>query len=336
MGTLIALLCNKKGRIPPVSNTFSFIITALAILSIYFAPIGFDRHQYELMFLHPGLWGQEKDFGWEIYNSFFRFLLGKNVKLFIFINDILYTSLFVYFGYKCFKKEYRFYFLLLVFISLGYYSGGTNVMRSGLATALVFLGLSKLNKPWWFVTCAVCACTIHLSVGLTIVGLTIGYFYPNLKVYVFLWLTCVVLSYTDSLGPVTEYMVNLIGDNDSRLSDYTSQIGEKSALYTKMGFRVDFIIYSALPLLLVYYYKIKCHYRNRFYDVVTSAYLIANSVWLCVIRMPYTDRIALLSWVLIPIVSIYPPLKDPLLPNRNVVAALAFVPAVALKFFYLW
>ena len=41
-------------------------------------------------------------------------------------------------------------------------------------------------------------------------------------------------------------------------------------------------------------------------DMALKMYLYCNSVWLLVIRMAYTDRMAYFSWFLIPFICLYP------------------------------
>ena len=330
------ILCSSKGHIiPQVSTHLFYSLIVIAICAIYFAPEGADKIVYKTIYLFPDLWMENKDSGWIIYNSIIRAIVGKNANLFFLINAIIYTFLFVYFVRQSFQYKYWFYFFLLLIISLGYYSGGTNIMRSGLATAILYCGMTRYDKPYLFLILMAIASSIHLSISITIGALIIGYYYPKLKIFTIIWIVAVALSFTDSLSGVLSNTIDFLGSNSYRLEQYTSSIGKESELYTKIGWRLDFVLYSAYPLLFAYYYKAKIKFSNRFYDAVISAYLIANSFWLCVIRMPFTDRIALLSWVLIPIICLYPPLKNPGMKNGAKLIALSYIPPITLKIMYL-
>lgn len=90
---------------------------------------------------------------------------------------------------------------------------------------------------------------------------------------------------------------------DERLYRYTNNIGGSSY---KTGFRMDFIIYSVIPILIAYYYTKKAQAISSLYHQIYRTYILANAFWLLVIRMTYTDRMAYLSWFLIPYIVLYP------------------------------
>lgn len=315
---ILYLLNSNLDRIPSVQNYWTFLIIFVAIIMIYNAPFGFDRIQYKKAFENPEMWGREKDPGWELYNSIYRQIFGSDSNVFFFFHDIIYTLLFVSFAWIAIKSEYRYYFLLLLFISLGYYNGGTNVMRSGFANALIYLAMSRYLKCnlsgkgiLEFICISVMAITIHFSVLLTILSLIVGYLFPKVRVYFFIWLGCVILSYLNLLEPIVEPINNILDPSATeRLDKYLLEIGKEVDIYQNAGWRLDFIIYSAVPLIFAFYYIRKCKYKDKFYHCVLCAYLIANSYWLCVIKMPFTDRVAYLSWCLIPIVTVYPILSN--------------------------
>ena len=52
-----------------------------------------------------------------------------------------------------------------------------------------------------------------------------------------------------------------------------------------------------------------------------SLYILVNAFWLLVIRIPYTDRFAYLSWFLIPFILIYPLSLDKVFKNQNSILA---------------
>lgn len=314
---MLLQLVATKDRIVPIPNYWTFLLVVAVILFLYFAPAGFDRLQYKEMFENAGLWGNEKDPGWETYNSIFRSILGTNSDAFFLIHDCIYTLLFVSFANVAIKRDYRFYFLFLLFISIGFYSGGTNVMRSGLANAIMYFALSRYLKfnqtskgAILFICLALVASTIHYSIVLFVLGVTVAYFFPRVRFYALVWFICVILSYFDVLAGFLTPLTDHIGASGDRLESYVSQIGKANSLYLKAGWRLDFIVYSAIPLLFAAYYIRVCKYSDRFYKCILCGYLISNSFWLCVIRMPFTDRIAMISWCLIPIVTSYPVLAN--------------------------
>lgn len=328
-GITLLALCRRGNDIPRVSNTWTVLLVMLAIAIIYWAPEGFDKLMYRGIYESPGRF--KKDAGWETYNAIYRFIIGSHTDLFFLIHDIIYTYGFVYFAYKTFPKEYIWYYLLIVFISMGYYSGGTNVMRSGFAISLIFYGLGGLTftrkSLIRFGIFASVACTIHLSTAIIVSALVVAYFWPRYKWYIVLWLIAVVLSYINALGEVADFMVRLLGDDSKRLTHYMTS-AEAADLYRNAGFRFDFVIYSLIPIIIGLIYLVKFRIDDRFYAIIFCGYIIINAVWLVVIRIPFADRFALMSWVFIPLVTCYPALKCNIQMRRQYLAMAILLPTM--------
>ena len=95
-----------------------------------------------------------------------------------------------------------------------------------------------------------------------------------------------------------------IGFLDQRVEEYTSTIGSENDYGSK--FRYDFLLYSILPMYIANIWMNRYHYYSSTYLLVYKAYVLANAIWLLVIRVAYCDRIAYLSWFLIPVLVVYP------------------------------
>ena len=105
----------------------------------------------------------------------------------------------------------------------------------------------------------------------------------------------------------------------------------KDEYNTIKGFRLDFIIYSSMPVLMGYWVKYKYKMEERIYDMILNMYLVCNGVWMLCMYAAFTNRIAYLSWFMYPIVLLYPCFTiteryHPLVVNRNkiIVAHLTF------------
>lgn len=64
------------------------------------------------------------------------------------------------------------------------------------------------------------------------------------------------------------------------------------------------------PMIILYIYKKRGIILPTFYNQVYHTYILTNAAWLLVIRMAYTNRIAYLSWMIIPYIVLYPVLQD--------------------------
>jgi predicted Na+-dependent transporter len=95
-------------------------------------------------------------------------------------------------------------------------------------------------------------------------------------------------------------------DFDSRTSYLTT-----TETHYNVGFRIDFILYSCMPIIIGYIYQNRLHYRNEFYSLIHNTYIIANAFWVLVIRANFSDRFAYLSWFMYALVMMYPLLESP-------------------------
>ena len=94
-------------------------------------------------------------------------------------------------------------------------------------------------------------------------------------------------------------------------------LGESGNDGTKGGFRIDFIIYSAAPVVVGWYALFKKKLQLSFlYKNLLNLYICLNAIWMLCMYAEFTNRIAYLSWFLYPIVLIYPFLQEQWGKNR--------------------
>ena len=96
-------------------------------------------------------------------------------------------------------------------------------------------------------------------------------------------------------------------------NEFDSRTSYLTAVEThyNVGFRIDFVLYSCLPIIIGYIYQNRLHYKNEFYSLIHSTYIIANAFWVLVIRANFSDRFAYLSWFMYALVMMYPLLENP-------------------------
>lgn len=73
-----------------------------------------------------------------------------------------------------------------------------------------------------------------------------------------------------------------------------------------MGFRWDFLIYSALPIVTSCYFLFREEYRDVMYTWLLNIYIAANAFWILCMYAAFSNRFAQLSWFLMGFVFIYP------------------------------
>lgn len=272
-----------------------------------------DRGAYASGFLYY----QQHSFSWSDITSsgewFFQLYtslcsLFTNYIVWFYITAILYVGNYLIASRRL-TGEYAYVLFISILCNFQFYSYGENTLRAGFAASLVTLGLTFCNKMWIMLLCFVLAHGIHNSMLIPIFALLVAYKIPKNKLFIWGWLGAIAVSLV--VGSFFEQY--LAGYADERRAGYFDANAVAQARY-----RWDFLAYSAAPVLLGYYYIFKLNLKSIFYQWIYRAYLIANSCWILVIRVAYTDRFAYLSWFLFPILLLYPLLTHQLFRDVSV------------------
>ena len=204
-------------------------------------------------------------------------------------------------------------FLMLI-ASFSFWPYGTNGMRNGIATSLFLWAIAANNWKvlrWGLI---ICSFMIHGSIIIPIIGYLVSFRFKELKYYFIWWLFTIVISL--SLGGFVEAFIYNLGYQDERMN-YLVQgnINDDSFRYT--GFRWDFLLYSASGVYAGYRYVIRLGYSDENYERFLKIFLVANGLWILVIRANFSNRFAYLSWFLMAIVIFLPILKVRLFTNQS-------------------
>lgn len=196
-----------------------------------------------------------------------------------------------------------YWLLIAAVLSMGFVSYNLNTMRAGLAISFVVLALSDYKSLWRLIALLAVAVSIHTSMVIPGAMILICRRFDNTPLFFRLWMISIPLSFV--AGGFFNGLFAGMGE-DQR----TSYLNTTESRYN-IGFRIDFILYSLIPVLVGWYYKYRKGFdKDRFYSLVYNAYLLTNIFWILVIRANYSDRFAYLSWFMIPFVLVYPLLKQ--------------------------
>jgi len=224
----------------------------------------------------------------------------------------------VYFGtmlVSCYKlaKNNTWIALLFCLVSYSCYTYSTNGVRNGLACNLVMLGIVYLTETNWkkYISLIffVIAYGIHHSTALpAVAALTSAFVIREPRYAIRFWVASIFISLL--LG-------NAIGDIfaglgfDDRMSGYVQgqENDETMSQFSQTGFRFDFLLYSAMPVLMTWYVTVKRNFRDRTFNIIANTYILANAFWVMVIRAAFSNRFAYLSWFIYPLVIAYPLLR---------------------------
>lgn len=215
--------------------------------------------------------------------------------------------------------------IIFLFTAFSFWSYATNTIRNGMATSIAMLGLSFFirNKKEIFIGYAllIVATLTHKSCMLIIIATTLALFLRNTKINISFWLICIVLSL------IFQEQIKIIFSNiipDERMQSYvnTNVSLEK---FSKVGVRWDFILYSAFPIFLGWVVISINKITNKTYLFILHTYIFANSFWVLINTIAYSDRFAYLSWFLYPILIVYPLCKFRIFKNQGIILGLLLI-----------
>jgi len=304
-----------------VRKQYNLILISILIICILF--IGFrdpwglvkylgDTRQYTKTFdaIQTGVKTEyTKDVGFYLYMRIFT--LVTNVQVFFIASALIYCLL----PYAMFKKhfgELANYVLIVYVISFSFLPFGVNGVRNGLAVAIFLWALKFYEKKWLMYSLMILSITFHKAMLLPLLAYLISFLViKNEKKVLLFWVLCTPISllFRGTLENFTE----LIFSSDSIIQDEraSTYFSEESQKYKVSGqFRLDFILYSAIAIFVGYWAIIKKGFQNQFYSLLFRTYVIANGIWILLIYAPYTNRIAYLSWFLMPIILTVPFVSD--------------------------
>ena len=290
-----------------------------------------DTNRYTLIYQNiqnDPLWTTNKDFGFYFYMK----LLANffNVQMFFLITAVLYVFP-VYYSFNKWFKKYAFFAVVIFVTSLSFWPFGVNGMRNGLATSFFIFALAFREKKWLMYSIIALSISFHTSLILPTFALIIAQFYKNTKVLLRVWLVSIPISLLFGKRVLTflNFLVtSSIGQIDAR-GDFS---GVDNSVFARSAFRIDLVFYSGIVIYLGYYFINKIELKDKFYQNIFNVYVIANTIWLYFIYFPYTNRIAYLSWFLIPIIVVYPIVYSSKLKNQS----LFMTGSIAVSLFLAW
>ena len=303
----------------------AFLLTLFVGLMLGLYDIGYgvsaDRERYATTFMSyvnfnvP--WGEvlaKDEWGFLSWMKFMSFLGDAQYWL-------ICTALVYAFNYfivaKRFAPNHVFLMLLTMFTSFAFESYGTNTIRAGFALSFVLIALSYYEKMVVSLAILFIAYNIHHSTIIPISAFLLARYWNRPKIFYYFWFFCVALSAV--AGSYFTTLFSSLGQDFDNRVDYLTT----TDTHYNVGFRLDFVLFSCLPIIVGYLYQKRYEYKDQFYSILHSTYIIANAFWVLVIRANFSDRFAYLSWFLYALVMMYPLLDQPdLFPNVGKKAAL--------------
>ena len=232
-----------------------------------------------------------------------------SVKYFFFLIAVIYFGCMYVACKKLFPKDTLFS-LVVYLTAFSTFSYGVNGFKAGSAASLFLIAVAYYQNYKIMIPMLIISWGFHHSMVMVVECFICVYFFRKAKYYFILWMVAFFIA---------AFHINFFQNIFANLAeDIGDDIGAgylRGQLHGK-GFRLDFIMYSVVPVLIGYYalFVKKIHSEN--YNILLNLYLMTNSVWMLCMYAEFTNRIAYLSWFLHPWVMIYPFLNEKVSPRQ--------------------
>ncbi|WP_343659578.1 EpsG family protein [Ralstonia sp.] len=210
-----------------------------------------------------------------------------------------------------------------------FYSLSLNVLRQGMALVFVIYALDaeltgRRYRP--FVLIGLGA-LFHASTLIFAPALLILRLNWRLRTFLLIWLLCVVAAAAMLPQQLVALLANAIPPGISEQYPYyfSYLTGELAETYDT-GLKLRFLAFSAIPILAWVMVRQFRFAVDRDCLQVLKLYLLLNALFFFIGHIPFSDRIALLSWQLMPVIGLGLTPQ----PRKPVAASLALLSAIAL------
>lgn len=286
-------------------STLLFVVFYMGfrpISGFYFGDMGTYARRFEYL-ANGGVINIEKDIAFIFFMSKSASLMSVNV--FFIVCTLLYVIP-IYIALTRWHPNLTFFAFLIFIGSFSFWSYGTNGIRAGIASSLFICALSFRKSIGVMSILFLISILFHKSMLLPLVAFGLTFINNSSKLYIYAWICSIILSVT--MGGVWEQFFANLGFADDRLVGYLTGT-EFAHQFTRLGFRWDFLLYSATAVAAGAIYIYINHFEDKLYHQIYNTYLLSNAFWILVIRSSFSNRFAYLSWFLMAIVIIYPLLK---------------------------
>lgn len=299
----------RSSRIQPIGNSIwllIFIILFIGLRPLHSAFVdmwGYNQFYQILASFHTHFRFNSNTDNL-IFDNLFHWMAktGMDVGLFFLLIAIIYFYCMWLACRRWFPNDtlYAFVIYLSAFSTFSY---GTNGIKAGAAASIFMLALSYCHQRLWLsVLLAFISWGFHHSMHVVLIAYGLVLLVRSPKYYIYGYLLCVILSVL-RINPFQELMLSMTDEKGEMYLISTEDWGGKT------GFRIDFLLYSIVPIVIGCYTIFKLNIRSAVYNTMFNLYVSLNAMWVLSMYAAFNNRIAYLSWFLLPIVSIYPMMK---------------------------
>lgn len=272
-----------------------------------------------------------KEWLFALYRTWCR-SMGFSVNTFLLIIELGYIG-FMLLAFKKFLWEDTLFAVLFFFSAFSFYVYGVNGIRNGLACSICLAAFALIVKDKnYLIGCVLlfAAFSIHKSTLLPIAAMGAAMFViKKPKLALFFWVASIPISLVAG-GPISNFFMSM--GFDDRAEAYLSGDNMKYGNFSNTGFRWDFLLYSAMPVWLIWEVQKKIEKNRvaiggvcleeeetgiygagiladaesmRIFNVLSTIYLLTNAFWVMVAKASFSNRFAYLSWFMYPLIIAY-------------------------------
>lgn len=292
------------------NNSSLLVLTVFLIIVIGFRPaarIFTDMSNYIIVFNARS--GEIFQPSWDVENKIFDNYMNLLISLGFKPVALFFTTAIVYFSCmsialkKIFPKDALLAFIvyLAAFSTLSY---GTNGIKAGAAASMFMLAIAYRENLKLLILFSALSWGLHHSMFFVIAGAATVTFYKKTKHYFLFWCFALLCA----AAHITFFQELFASASDAKGASYLSSEG--TDYFRTTTFRLDFVLYSAFPVFIGYKMYFKYKIRSEMYEWILNLYLVLNGIWMLCMYAEFTNRIAYLSWFILPILIIYPYLNE--------------------------
>ena len=257
---------------------------------------------------------------WESKNLLFDNLFDYMSANFDSVSSFYVVIAFIYFGgiwYAC-RKMFPANSVAAIIIYLAAFSTfsySTNGIRAGAAASLFLIALAINDSKegalkYLSFIFLILSIGFHHSMRVPALAFIICKFIKSPIIFTAIW----IFSFIISAFHITFFQDLFFGIGeelgDEKVMNYLSVESDLANDMDMSGFRLDFIIYSVVPIIVGWISVFSKKIKSSKYNFLLNLYMLINAVWMLCIYANFTNRIAYLSWSMYPIVLIYPFLRE--------------------------
>ena len=247
----------------------------------------------------------------KIFDNLFTYMASQSMGytfFFVIIAVIYFTGIYICCR-KLFPKD-TFLAFLVYLGAFSTFSYATNGVKAGAAASIFLMALAYREKWWFSILLLLISWGFHHSMVLCVAAYVVASVYKNPKAYLLFWLFCLLIA----LLHIGFFQELFAGMADERGADYLTSTEDWGG---KSGFRYDFVLYSATPVAIGWWIIFKKKIISDRYNFLLNVYLLTNGIWMLCMYASFTNRIAYLSWFMLPVVLIYPFINEKVSPRQD-------------------